>query len=1081
MTNRFLIFLIFLNLQAFAQWQVTSPNGKVRANIQRADDGKISYSVDYIDNFVPTVIIKSSPLGITRNDQDFTSNLTNETATNEIIDDHYTMLTGKQSSLWNYANQLTLSFKNTNNAKLQIIFRAYDDGVAFRYIFPENTKQLVNITGENTGFSLPTGGKGWLSKNTSPANYEQYYTETAIGNAAPDGFGWNFPALFQSNNFWYLLSESGLDENFYAAHLSPTASNGLYKIQLPDQADGNNYNAFATASLPLTMPWRTIILGKNLSDIVESSLINHLAEPSKISNTTWIKPGLSSWSWWSDFSSPKDYAKLKEYVDFSKTQGLPYTLVDANWNIMTGGDLPQLAQYAQNQGVGLWIWYNSGGTHNSVTDQPRNLMNDTATRQAEFLKLKNMGIKGIKIDFFQSDKQPLIKLYFDILKDAAANNLMVNFHGCTIPRGWQRTYPNLVALEAVMGAEQLLFNQDFKLNSPAHNVNLVFTRNVVGSMDYTPAIIGIERVTHNTTTAHELALLALFESGVIHLADKVANYQALNPSVLKIITQIPTTWDETHLLQGEPNKYAFLARRKGDNWYVSGINGENIARTVHFNIPFLDLGNYAKQIIADGKDARSLDFAETNYVIGKEETISLLPYGGFLIVLKKIPCNLLKPIITKTEISQISLSVNSSSTNIQWLLNRVEISGATAATYLPKQVGNYAVRITDNTCTAVSDEVSVIITKPTIAIIGKNPSCAGDSIKLQVSPTYDQLQWFLNNNDLKVNATTLTVKKAGVYKVVGNKSKLDSEPSDAVNLIFSPLPNKPNIILDAGTLKVVTTATVQWIYNGLEILGAKNTAYTPTKEGNYTVKITENGCSNTSDNLNFRLDIPTISITGKNPACEGDSVTITASTGYDKYKWFLGNDSLIINKSSFSTKKSGVYKVIGTKGNTQKTSDTVTVMFNAYPQKPTIYLSQNSLLSSSLLGNQWFENGTILAGEINQQLSKFASKIYVVKVTQNGCTTSSDPFVITSLSSIYERNLLKIYPNPSDGKVKVDYVSAQNITILVTDLNGKLLAEKFIKDQSGSSEIDLTGYISGIYLLKISCEKWSVAGKILIK
>ena len=592
MKNRFLVLLFLLTwqyFQGFSQWQVTSPNGQIRTTIQLSNDGKLSYFVENFDNFITTIIIKNSPLGITRNDQDFAANLTNESASNEVIDDRYTMISGKQSSLWNHANQVTLNFKNANNAKLKIIFRAYDDGVAFRYVFPENTGQSVNITGENSTFHLPTGGKSYISKFSFSPDYQQFYVENPIGTAAPDASGWAFPALFSVNSFWYLLTESGLDENFYASHLAQNSPDGLYKIQPPDQNDGNVFSNFATAKFPFSSPWRVIILSKNLSDIVESNLVNHLADASKIANTSWIKPGISSWSWWTDFSSPKDYNKLKEYVDFSKNWSLPYSLVDADWNLMTNGNLEQLAKYAQTQGVGLWVWYNSGGSNNTETGQPRDKMSDQTTRRNEFAQLQKWGIKGVKVDFFLSDKQTIIKQYLGILQDAADYQLMVNFHGCTLPRGWQKTYPNLLSMEAVLGDETLLFSQNFQANSAAHNVNLVFTRNVVGSMDYTPAILSTNRISHNTTSAHELALLAIFESGITHLADKVADYQALSSITQKIIQQLPTTWDETKLLQGEPNKYAFVARRKGENWYISGINGQVSVLSAHFGWHLLTL------------------------------------------------------------------------------------------------------------------------------------------------------------------------------------------------------------------------------------------------------------------------------------------------------------------------------------------------------------------------------------------------------------------------------------------------------------------------------------------------------------
>ena len=501
-------------------------------------------------------------------------------------------------------------------------------------------------------------------------------------------------------------------------------------------------------------------------------------------------------------------------------------------------------------------------------------------------------------------------------------------------------------------------------------------------------------------------------------------------------------------------------------------------------LAFIDPGNYTRQLIADGGDARTIFTSETAYIYGKEETISLLPYGGFLMILKRNPCALTKPIITKNETVQaISLEVNAT-TNIQWLLNRVEISGAIVATFVPKVIGNYSVRISDSNCESVSDEVLVSIPKPIINFVGKNAACDGDSLKLQVSQNYDQLKWYLNGTDLKVNTNVLTIKKSGIYKAIGIRTKLESELADGVNVVFTLLPKKPIITFENNALNAnvsISTTDFQWIFNGNGIFGANKATYLPSKEGNYLVKITENSCSNISDNFLFNFPKPVIIISGKSTACEGDSIILTASAGYEKYFWLLGKDTLQINKNMLVAKKTGIYQVVVLRGNVQKISDTLGVKIFAFPPKPIISFSNNSLISSSDANNQWFENGNLLAGETDKKLTKFLAKNYIVKVSQNACVSVSDPFVITSLSGNYENISLKIYPNPTDGKVKIEYVSAKNIKIFLIDLSGKTLLEKQEKGISDSSEIDLSNYVSGIYFIKISSENWTGIGKVFLK
>lgn len=647
-------------------WQVTSPDAKIRATLQRIEpDGTLKYNVEYLENNQIQTIIEPSNLGITRIDQSFINGLTFEGSSTATIDENYTMLIGKQLQLRNNANEITLNFHNSNNSKFQVTFRAYNDGVAVRYRFPETSNNTYYVTEDRTTFQIPVNNsKTWIQgyDNFRPV-YEKLYENGLNLNQAINQFnGLAFPALFQTPNAWVLLTEADLDEKFYASHLSSYFGNGTFSIAAPSPDDGNSYAAYAGSTLPWTMPWRVIMIGKQLNNVVESNLVSHVSKASQITNTTWIQPGISTWSWWSDLGSPTNFIKLKSFIDLAAELNLPYSLIDANWNQMgNGGDINALITYANSKNVKLWLWYNSGGPSNDQPEQPRDLMHIQSARRQEFARIHALGIKGVKIDYFQSDKQELIKLYIDILKDAAEYELMVNFHGNVIPKGWSRTYPNLVAMEAVKGAEAYIFDGNFLPNAPRHHTILPFTRNVIGPMDYTPTIIGWRRgVEHLTTDVHEIALLHTFESGVTHLVDRVESYlgdsdEPSLPTLAKtIISNLPTAWDETRLVEGFPGTHIVMARRKGENWYISGINGENQERNISVPLSFIATGDYTSQLLSDGANPRDIVTSEINYQVQANNTINLnmQPYGGFMMVLKRTTCQ-----TTHTITSQITNNI----------------------------------------------------------------------------------------------------------------------------------------------------------------------------------------------------------------------------------------------------------------------------------------------------------------------------------------------------------------------------------------------------------------------------------------
>lgn len=619
------------------QWKAVSPNQSLQI-VLKATGGGITYQVFYSND----EIVKASALGIESSMGDFSKSLSIVRSSSRKINERYSLAIGKRKVNQASANETSVLFRSDNNQLMQVDLRAYNDGVAFRYSFPgiENTTEITN---ELTEFAFSTGGKVWLEPYDVPTQwgpaYEAVYQNgIPIGTASKEGGGWAFPALFQTAGYWLLLTESNLTKDFYGSKLDSICSNGVYKIAKPQPGEGNGTGKItATATKPFSTPWRVMMIGKKLGTIVESNLVYNVADPNKVGDVSWVKPGRASWSWWGDHESSKNFLKLKKFVDLAKEMGWEYSLVDANWDIMKGGDIKQLAAYAKRQNIGLILWYNSGGSHNTVTERPRDIISDPVRRKADFKKLRALGVVGVKVDFFQSDKQNIIQLYQDILMDAAKEKIMVNFHGCTLPRGWSRTYPNLVSMEAVRGAENYGWSKEFAAQAPEINNIYTYTRNVVGPMDYTPVTFSdYECCRHTTTNTHELALSIVFESGILHFADRAEPYQALDKRIKKFLKIVPVTWDETKFIQGEPGKETVLARRSGTTWYVAGINGEDAQKNIVLALPFVTGAAYRASFFADGKSAGEINTREFNWKKGSPVEISMLPKGGFVLVLQPI-------------------------------------------------------------------------------------------------------------------------------------------------------------------------------------------------------------------------------------------------------------------------------------------------------------------------------------------------------------------------------------------------------------------------------------------------------------
>lgn len=616
------------------QVTIASPDGKIVIglfNLQNQSQGEWYLKVKYNQQGNTSDIIPHIKLGISRSDQDFSTQLKFLKAGKQIrISEMYNALHGKRSQRSNLANETTITFENPGKQKLNVIVRAYNDGIAFRYEFPESNGTFT-ILDELTAYIIPDSTDQWLEK--FDLSNEGLYTKTRDGSIQQN---WCYPALFKSaENTWYLIHEADVNRSYCATKLSNLAGHNNFKVclPLPEEGDGE---ALPSVTLPWKSPWRVIIIG-SLADIVESTLVDDVSTATTMKNTGWIQPGVASWNYWSDNHGTKDYQVVCAFADLAAVMNWPYTLLDWEWDAMgNGGNLEDALKYIHSKGLKPLMWYNSGA-FKWIQATPRDRLFTHESRVKEFAWLKEMGVAGIKVDFFLSEKQDMIRYYLDILEDAAQFELMVYFHGCLVPRGWSRTYPHLMTYEGIRGAEWYNNGPEFTTTAPEHNTIVPFTRNVVGSMDYTPVTFTNSQYPHITSFGHELALSIVLESAIQHMADRPDGYLSLPDAPRSFLKEIPAAWDDTKLLDGYPGKDVIIARRKGNLWYMGGINAESGEKQKNIPLHFLPEGvKYRLTLISDGK--HDMDFQTQIRVVDRSDFIDvkLLRRGGFAASLKPV-------------------------------------------------------------------------------------------------------------------------------------------------------------------------------------------------------------------------------------------------------------------------------------------------------------------------------------------------------------------------------------------------------------------------------------------------------------
>ena len=495
-------------------------------------------------------------LGLRTVDADLTHDMKLVGTQTQQLNERYRMTTGKRLDRSANLAETRYSLRNGSGQALDVVVRVANDGVAFRYELPGVTR--TTVLGEATGFIVPADAKAWLLPYGP--QYEKERVETTAGAAASGDYG--YPSLFRIGESYVLITEANADGRYDGSRLSHTLGTTTWQLTLADgRVDSTG-----------TTPWRTIIAG-DLATVTESTLVDDLADASKLTDTSWVRPGKVAWSWLSEHDSPSNPQRQRAYVDFAARNGIPYVLVDEGWK---DAWIPDLVRYANAKHVDILLWF-----HWSKLDT-------AAKRMAVLTKVKGWGVKGVKIDFMESDSQTRFRWYDATLADTAGLQLMVNFHGATIPHGLARTWPHLMTMEGVRGAEN---------NAPAvGNTIQPFTRNVVGSMDYTPVAFDAGR--QEASIAHEVALPIVFESGWTHLADRPEAYEA-RPVALAFLDQVPTVWDETKLVAGTPGQDAIFARRSGNRWFIGAI-AAGAGRRLTVPLGWLKGGAWHADIVRDG-------------------------------------------------------------------------------------------------------------------------------------------------------------------------------------------------------------------------------------------------------------------------------------------------------------------------------------------------------------------------------------------------------------------------------------------------------------------------------------------------
>ena len=558
-----------------------SPNHELSVQVSLNSKATLVYQVKRRGD----AVIQPSALGLTLANSSFADNLTLKNVSEvSAIASAYSLVHGKQRNIEYQANEVLVSVENTRGDMLSVRFRLSNDGLAFRYELMGKSTDTRVVISEQTSVGMFADTEGWLQPkaaaqsgwmNTNPS-YEEEYQHGVVGKLTPQfDNGWVYPALFKYKDTYLVVSEAGITEGYAASNLQSN-DEGVFTLTFPHPAETvTNGQLLPEHTLPFTSPWRLLLVGE-LDTIAASTLGTDVANESMLSETDFVEPGLAAWSWGLLKDESVNTATQTAFIDYAADMHWPYVLVDVNWDQNIGYDgIAKLAKYAGSKNVRLWLWYNSSGHWNQTVYSPKGQLLTQADRRKEFARLQAMGIAGVKIDFFPGDGASVWEYFKAILQDAADFELMVNFHGVTLPRGLQREYPNLMTAEGIKGQEMITFFQDFADRQAYHATLLPFTRNLFDPMDFTPTVLGdIPNIERKTSNAFELAETVLFYSGVQHVVTTPEQMQNVEPHVKQFLQTVPASWDETQLIAASPGEYVVLARKSQCRWFIAGINAQ---------------------------------------------------------------------------------------------------------------------------------------------------------------------------------------------------------------------------------------------------------------------------------------------------------------------------------------------------------------------------------------------------------------------------------------------------------------------------------------------------------------------------
>lgn len=623
---------------------VYGPDSLLKVEIS-VDGGRPSYTVKYKGK----TFLEKSPLGFTADVGDFSRGMTYSGCKTRSISESYTLDRIKQSSVSYEANELKATLVNEDGKPVDVTFRVSANDVAFRYEMPRygDTGSIV-IKNEATGFNLPAQATTFLTpqsdpmvgwKRTKPSYEEEYKADAPLTERSRFGHGFTFPCLFRvGGDGWVLVSETGVDSRYCASHLSDATPEGVFTVAFPMPEENNGNGTVSPGmALPGATPWRTVTVGETLKPVVETTVPWDVVEPRYASEHKYGY-GRGTWSWimWQDASA--NYADQMTYIDLAAAMGYEHILIDAWWDKNIGRErTAELVSYAKSKGVDVFLWYSSSGYWNDIEQSPTNIMDNPITRKREMKWMRKLGVKGIKVDFFGGDKQETMRLYETILSDADDHGLMVIFHGCTLPRGWERMYPNYVGSEAVLASENLIFSQH-SCDTEAYNASLhPFIRNAVGCMEFGGTLLNKRLNRGNdggsvrkTTDVFQIATAVLFQNPVQNFAIAPNNLTDAPEAVIGFMKDVPTTWDETVFIDGYPGKYCVLARRHGERWYVAGVNATKEPLKLTLDLGFTGKGGKASYYYDDTR--RQAVLKNIDMKNPAKTRVTIQPEGGIVVV-----------------------------------------------------------------------------------------------------------------------------------------------------------------------------------------------------------------------------------------------------------------------------------------------------------------------------------------------------------------------------------------------------------------------------------------------------------------